>query len=266
MPPYKKEHDVDTRAAVFYDNMHGALSLGFLGANAYIKIAPVIEEQRGQRAKPGVQQFAYPKSIMMTFNQTELAAINDMIGDVIADKIPMLEFSHKSGNHIAKMLIGMGLDGASDNLQICITKHERDYPDADPINEAWFEFATTVALSNDEKKAGKAYQCQVTVFKYWVIEALRISFRSGMHAALMEPVFFNAPDADNERPSRPANNRDNDRTDRPTRTPRRDEDEDERPAPRKTGGGVAKARPAKKSASRDDDDDDSDMGEDQIPF
>jgi hypothetical protein len=262
---FNRGRKVDTRAAQFYNNNHGSLILGFFDTSAYLKIAPVIDEYRGQRSKPGVNMYDYQKSVMMTLNQTELAMIVDMLGDVMADRIPAIEFVHKSGNNISKMTAGIGLDGESSRLQLCITKNERDYPDAEPIAEVWYEFAPFEAATGDDGAAARTYQPEVTVFKMWAIEALRLSFQSMVHASQLTPRGGYNED-DDDRPRRPAPSRDDDDRPRGQRPPRRDADEDDdRPVGRRPSGAPA-PRGTSKPAGRRAAADDSDVGDDGIPF
>jgi len=271
MSPRYNADKVDTRAAQFFNNNFGSMMLGFFGTSAYIKIAPVKEEFRGERPKAGSQMYEYKKSVMMTFNPVELAMIVESLGDVLANRVPMLTFTHKSGNYIATFQCGIGLDGESERLQVCMSKHERDYPDSDPTAEVWYEFNPTEAPTADDKEEARRYECEATVLKYWAAEAMRVSFQGAVHSSQLKPRSFSGGDGDSDY------GRDDDRPRRPRRETRDDDDDnDRRPRRRKRqprddvdeAGDDDPPRRKKRAerAERAERDEGRPKGEDGIPF
>jgi len=260
--PRNYEQKESTTAIQFYNSSFGTLILGFLDNSAFVKVANVFPQFKGERTKPKTQMYDYTNSIMMTLNGEELSLLSEAMGDLLSNKIPLIEFSHYSRDFISKFQIGVGLDGESKDLQIVLTKVERNYPDADPVAEVWYSFNSSFLDTSDEKK--KKFIPEVTLFKFWIMESIRLTLGLLVHSNQLESRAYKGSFGDSE-PSR-RNNRsssrrddDDDDEDRSVRkrkvVKRNDDDDDEAPKSSK--------RKSKRNEATEDYEEDED---DNIPF
>jgi len=178
-----------TRAAQLYNSALGALELGYADFQGYFRVANVNPDFVGKKARRGALMYDHEHAIMITLNQGELAVLDLAIDGILSGEEPMLVFSHKVGNSVKKLTIGMGLDGESKRLQVCVTELDRDDPDGDPIGQAWYEPDAEEA----REVGGKQVDPAVVIIRAWIKEAIRVSLKGMAHSSAAEPVEWRSP-------------------------------------------------------------------------
>jgi hypothetical protein len=194
----KRNAPVYTDVVQLYNNNLSACKFGYVNFAGFIKISPVLDEQRGKKARRGTSMYDYDSGIIISFNAAELAEMLGSFDQLASGKKAGISFSHKSGNSVKNFVIGKNIDEQDgNNFQIYLAEFDRDDPDGEPIADVWFE------VNLDEEGADAA----LILIKNWIKSALDVTMKTASHLVRCSGGFQSG---EGNRRSYRQNNEDND--------------------------------------------------------